>query len=159
MTSFCKENNKLVGMSNFLAWKKRKNLILIENEVIGHAKSLIVKIPKEEAQALVNYMNGGIRAQGILIESIKDSLIPCVAKLEKSKDIYDKLVVELFSVSTAGEVISLRTELYKMKVSKEEGITSYLMSVPHIRDQLQELGEIMFDKEMTIVVLNALLDE
>ena len=33
------------------------------------------------------------------------------------------------------------------------------MRVSQIRDQLQELGEIMSNKEMTIVVLNALLDE
>ena len=46
-----------------------------------------------------------------------------------------------------------------MKISKEEGITSYLMRVSQIRDQVQELGEIMFDKEMTTVALNALLDE
>jgi len=46
-----------------------------------------------------------------------------------------------------------------MKVSKYEGIASYLMRVSEIRDQLQELGEIMSDKEMIIVVLNALLEE
>ena len=28
----------LVGSSNFLAWKKKTYLILIENEVIGHVK-------------------------------------------------------------------------------------------------------------------------
>ena len=33
------------------------------------------------------------------------------------------------------------------------------MRVSQIRDQLQELGEIMSDKEMTTVVLNALPDE
>lgn len=33
------------------------------------------------------------------------------------------------------------------------------MRLSQIRYQLQELGVIMFDKEMTIVVLNALLDE
>ena len=53
----------------------------------------------------------------------------------------------------------MRTELYKMKVSKEEGVASYLMRVSQLRDQLQELGEIMSDKEMTTVVLNALPDE
>ena len=92
ITSFCKESNKLVKSSNFLAWKKRTDWILIENEVIGHVKGSIVEPPKEKAQALMKYMKGEIRAQRILIESIKDSLIPYVAKLEKSKDIYDKLV-------------------------------------------------------------------
>lgn len=87
MTSFCKESNNLVGSSNFLPWMKRTYLILIENEVVGHVKGSITKPLKEEAQALAKYMNGEIRVQKILLESIKDSLIPYVAKLEKSKDI------------------------------------------------------------------------
>ena len=70
MTSFCKESNKLVASSNFLAWKKRTDLILIENEVIDHVKGFIVELPKEEAQARTKYMKGVIRAQRILIESI-----------------------------------------------------------------------------------------
>jgi len=66
-------------------------------------------------------MKGEIKAQRILTESIKDPLILYVATLETSKEIYEKLV-ELFSISIVREVISLRTELYKMKISKEEGI-------------------------------------
>lgn len=67
-------------------------------------------------------------------------------KLEKSKDTYDKLV-ELFSVNTTRELISLRTNIYNMKVSKEEWIDSYLMRMSQIQDQLQELGEIKSDKD------------
>ena len=100
-------------------------------------------------------MKGEIRAQRILIESIKDSLIPYVSKLKTAKEIYEK-VVELFFMITAGEAISLKQELYKMKLSREEGITSYFMRIFEIRDQLQELGEVMSDSEMTTVVLNAL---
>jgi len=48
--------------------------------------------------------------------------------LEITKAIYDKLV-ELFSVSAAREVISLKQELYKLKMSKEDGITSYFMRI------------------------------
>ena len=58
MTSFYNESNKLVGSSNFLAWKKRRDLILIENEVIGHVKGSIVEPPKEEAHDLEKYMKG-----------------------------------------------------------------------------------------------------
>ena len=67
--------------------------------------------------------------------------------------------MELFSVSIAGEVISLRQELYKMKLSKEVGIFPYFMRISEIRDQLHELGEVMSDIEMIIVVLNALPEE
>lgn len=103
-------------------------------------------------------MKGEIIAQTIPIESIRDPPNPYVAKLKTSKEIYDKLV-ELLFVSTTGEIISLRTKLYKKNISKEEGIASYFMRVSQIRDQLQELGEILSNKEMTTVVLNALPKE
>jgi len=156
--SFCKKSNKLVEASNFLAWKKRTNLNLIENEVMDHIKGSITKPPKEDTQALAKFMKGEVRALRIPIESIKDPLIPYLSKLDISKEIYDKLV-ELFSVSTTGEIISLRQELHKLKISKEEEIASYLTKISEIRNQLQDLGEIMSDKEMTIVVLNALQEE
>lgn len=158
MTSFCKENNKLVGTMNYLAWKKRIDLILLENEVNEYVTSSITKPYQEKSQALSKSLKEEVRAQRILIESIKDSLIPYVAKLKIAKEIYEKLV-ELFSASTAREIITLRTELYKMKVSMEEGVASYLMRVSQIRDQLQELGEVMFDREMATIVFNALPDE
>jgi len=154
---FCKESNELVGTANFLAWKKRTDLNLIENEVMDPIKGSITQPPKEYTQAHARFMKGEVRAQRILIESI-DSLIPYISKLETAKAIYDKLV-ELFSVSTTEEVISLRQELYKLKISKEDGIASYFMRISKIRDQLQELGEVMYDREMTTVVLNALPKE
>ena len=67
--------------------------------------------------------------------------------------------MELFSTSTVGEAISLRQELYKMKLSREEQITSYFMRISEIRYQLRELGEVMSDTEMTAVVLNTLREE
>jgi len=125
---FCKESNKLVGAANYLAWKKRTDLNLFENEVMDHIRGSITQPPKEDTQAHARFMKGEVRAQRILIESINDSLIPYVSKLETAKAIYDKLV-ELFSISTAGEVISLRQELYKLKMSKEDGIASYFIRI------------------------------
>ena len=62
-------------------------------------------------------------------------------------------------MSTAREAISLRQALYKMKLSREEGITLYFMRIYEIRDQLQELGVVMSNTEMTTVVLNGLSEE
>lgn len=131
--SFCKESNKLVGTTNFLAWKKRTNLLLKENELLYYVKGSVTILAKEQTQTLAKYNKDETRTQRILIESIKNPFIPCVFKFETSKKIYDKLV-ELFSVSTAGEVISLHNELYKMKISKEEGIAPYFMKVSEMRD-------------------------
>lgn len=121
----------MVGSVNYLAWKKMTDLNLIENEVMDHIKGSVTEPPKEDTQAHARYMKRDMRAQRILIESIKDSLIPYVSKLESAKAIYEKLV-ELLFVSTAGEVISLSQELHKLKISKEDGIASYFMRVSKI---------------------------
>lgn len=132
---FCNKSNKLVGTANFLAWKNRTGLLLKENELLDYIKGSVSVPAKEQTQALAKYNKDEIRTQRILIESIKDALIPYVSKLEISKEIYDKLV-ELFSVSTVGEVISLRNDLYKMKMFKEEGIAPYFEKISEMRDQL-----------------------
>ena len=56
MTTLCKENNKYVGTSNYLAWKKRIDLVLIENEVFEYVKGSMTKPPQEQSQALSKYM-------------------------------------------------------------------------------------------------------
>ena len=48
--SFCKESNKFVGASNYLAWKKMTYLNLIENGVMDHVKGSITKPGEEDAQ-------------------------------------------------------------------------------------------------------------
>ena len=95
----------MVGTNNFLALKKRTDLLLKENELLEHIKGNLTIHAKEQTQALAKYNKDETRAQRILIESIKDSLIPYVSKFETSKEIYDKLV-ELFSVSSQRSDIS-----------------------------------------------------
>ena len=65
--TYCKESNKLVGSSNFSAWKKRTYLNLIENEVMGYIEGSSIQPSKEDIQAHIKYMKGHIRAQRILI--------------------------------------------------------------------------------------------
>lgn len=104
MNSFCKEIYKLVGSSNILAWKRRIDIVLKENEVIDHINGKVSKPYK--GQALSEYMEKDLRAQEILMESVKDPLIPYITELETSKEIYDKLV-ELFYESVIRNIISL----------------------------------------------------
>ena len=73
---------KLVGASNFLAWKKRTYIKLIENESMEHVMGSITKPPMEEAKEIIKFIKGEVMAQRIRIESNKDTLIPYVTKLE-----------------------------------------------------------------------------
>ena len=65
--NYFKESNKLVGSSNFSAWKKRTNLNLIEDEVMDYIEGSTIQPAKEDAPTHAMNMKGEIRAQRILI--------------------------------------------------------------------------------------------
>ena len=61
------------GISNFLVWKRRIDIVLEVNEVIDHVHGKVSK--PSEVQALFEYMERDLKAQKILKECIKDPLI------------------------------------------------------------------------------------
>lgn len=143
-----------MGYQTSFFGKRRIDIVLEVNEVIDHGK---VSEPFEEL-ALSEYKEKDLKAQKILNESIKDSLISYVAKLETSKEIYDKLE-ELFSRSTIEKILTLRSKLHKLKVSKDKGISSCLSKASQIKEQLKDLGDKVSDNEILSVILNALTNE
>lgn len=121
MASFCKEGNKLDGASNFKAWKKRIDLVPIENEVMDYILGKVPKPNKDKTQEVVKYNKGEVRAHRIFFESIKDHLISFVSDLSTSKKVNDKLV-KLYFVNITGQKISLRNQHYRTRISKEDDV-------------------------------------
>jgi len=58
---------------------------------------------------------------------------------------YDK-IVGIYEVNNLHEIISLKDQLKDMKMNKRESVQSYIMRISRLRDQLQRVGETMFDK-------------
>jgi hypothetical protein len=50
--------------------------------------------------------------------------------------------------------LTLRNQLHNMKMGNLESVTSYLMRVSQIRDQLAAIGDIISDKELVTTTLN-----
>jgi hypothetical protein len=84
MTYSVKSENKLDGASNFRAWKTKIDLIPAENKVLDIVKGKIVKPEFEEGKekepqniaAMEKFKDGDINAMSIIVDSIKDHLIP-----------------------------------------------------------------------------------
>lgn len=114
MGSFSKERNKLVGALNYLTWKKIIELILTEQEVMKYGTRGITEPKKYKTQELAKYKKGEVRAQRIIVESIKYFLIPFVENLKTSRAMYHK-PVNLYSISEIGQKMLLRNKLYIMK--------------------------------------------
>jgi hypothetical protein len=81
----------------------------------------------------------------IIVDSVKDHLIPYISHLDSSKKMYDALT-NLFSVRKIGQVMSLKNELRDMKINDNDNITSYFLRISQLRDQLQAIEEIISEK-------------
>jgi hypothetical protein len=161
MTNSMKSENKLDGASNFRAWKTRIDLILAKNKVLDIVKEKIIK-PNEGQEkepqnvaAMEKFKDVDINAMSIIVDSIKDHLIPYISHLDSSKKMYDALT-NLFSVRNIGQVTSLKNELCNMKMNDDDGITSYFVRISQLKDQLQAIEEITSEKELVNIVLNGL---
>jgi hypothetical protein len=163
MTYSMKSENKLDGASNFRVWKTRIDLILAKNKVLDIMKGNIMKpeFGEEKEKELQNvaamekFKDVDINDMSIIVDSIKDHLIPYISHINSSKKMYDALT-NLFSVRNIGQVMSLKNELRDMKMNDDDSITSYFVRISQLRDQLKAIGEITLEKELVNIVLNGL---
>jgi len=154
-----KLENKLKGASNFRAWKTRIDLILSKNKVLDIMKGKIVEPEFEEGKekepqnvaVMEKFKDGDINAMSIIVDSIKYHLIPYISHLDSSKKMYDALT-NLFSVRNIRQVTSLKNELCDMKMNDDDSITSYLVRISQLRDQLEAIEEIISENELANIV-------
>jgi hypothetical protein len=158
-----KSENKLEGDYNFIAWNTRIELILAKTKVLDIVKGKIME-PQFEAEKekepqniaiMEKFKDNDINAISIIVDSVKDHLIPYISHLDSSKKIYNVLT-NLFSVRNNGQVMSLKNELYDMKMNDDDTITSYFVRIFWLRDQLQAIEEVISEKELVNIILNGL---
>jgi hypothetical protein len=101
------------------------------------------------------FKENDMNAMSIIVDSVKDHLIPYISHLDSSKKMYDALT-NLFSVRNIGQVTSLKNELHDMKMNDDDSITSYFVRISQLRYQLQSIEEIISEKELVNIVLNGL---
>ena len=114
-----------------------------------------MKKEPQNVAVMEKFKYSDINSMSIIADSIKDHFIPYISHLDSSKKMYDSLT-NLFSVRNIGQVMSLKNELRDMKMNDDDNITSYLVRISQLRDQLQAIEEIISEKELVNIVLNGL---
>jgi len=89
MSSSTKLDEKLEGAYNFRAWRYRIMLVLLEHDLDKFVKEEVPEPEDEEAKS--KHKKDMIRAMRIIVDSIKDHLIPHVSSLESPKAMFDAL--------------------------------------------------------------------
>ena len=98
--------DRLDGASNYGSWKPRVLLYLGENEVKDFSLTTM-PIPNN-ANNLVAWRKNDVKAQKILMDSVKNHLVSHLSKSETTKEMFDSLK-KLFERDSASRSIALRT--------------------------------------------------
>jgi hypothetical protein len=131
VTTSMKVEDRLEGSRNFRYWKHRLQMILDENDLLEHV-TVGVPEPDEEEQKTKHKKNEK-KAKRIVLDSIKDHLIPHISELQTAGQMYEALN-RLYESKDISHNLTLRNQLRNMKMGNSESVTSYLMRVSQIRD-------------------------
>jgi putative lipoic acid-binding regulatory protein len=74
------------------------------------------------------FKDNDIKSMSIIVEFVKDHLVPYIYHIDSSKKMYNSLT-NLFSVRNIGQVMTLKNELHDMKMNDDERVTSYFVRV------------------------------
>ena len=95
------------------------------------------------------------RAQRIILDGVKDHLIPHLVEKKTAKDMWDTLT-KLFEVKNENRKMALKNKLYSIKMKSDEGVASYLTRVTQVKDELSAVGETIPDLELVRIALKGL---
>ena len=113
MTNNTKIDEKLEGVENFKAWKYRFMLILEEHDLEGYIKDEVKEPEGDEAKA--KHKKDMIKAKRIVVDSIKDHLIPQVTSKNTPKEMFDALT-SLFEGKNINRRMTLKNQLKGVKI-------------------------------------------
>jgi hypothetical protein len=129
--------DRLDAASNFLSWKVRVTLVLKEYDLWELVDKTIT--PPRDLIALGAH-NKEIKAERVLLDYVKDHLIPHIKKKKTSKEIFDALV-SLFQSKNMNRNMILRNKLRSVQMSRSNNVTIYLMRITQVCDELAAIGQ------------------
>ena len=152
MSHHTKLDEKLEGADNFRAWKYRISMVLEENELDSYINE-VPALEGDEAKAL--HKKKSVMVKRIIVDSIKDHLIPQVSSLKTTKDMFYALT-KLFEGKNINKKMTLRNQLKNVKIQNAETIQSYFTRVCQIKEQIEVVEEEVENAEIVMTTLNGL---
>jgi hypothetical protein len=140
---------------NFGAWKERMILIMQENElsdIVENSTTNPVNVPIDPT-LLAAYTKKSIKEKRIILDAIKDHLIPEVTWKSNSYEMWESLM-KLYQSTNENRKMVLTEKLKRIKMTKDENVVTYLTRLTQVRDELGVVEEAMADSELVKTTLN-----
>ena len=140
------------GATNFISWNPRVLLILEEHDLLKFVNEKVLEPKAEEAKS--QWRKGVAKARRILVDSVKDHLVPQISKMTTARKMFKTL--KKFEHSSINVTLTLRNKLSNMKMTKSKNIASYFMRITELRDKLKSSGDNLEEKDLVMTTLNGL---
>jgi len=119
--------------SNFLFWKGRVTLALKEYDLWELVDKVIA--PLTDLTVLEAHKKKEIKAERVILDSVKDHLIPHMSEKNRTKDMFDTLL-GLFQSTNMNRKMVLRNRLGPMQISRSNNVTRYFVRITQVCDHV-----------------------
>jgi hypothetical protein len=157
MTSNIIFEDRLEGISNYLQWKVRINNALKENKLWSFVNT-IVPIAASNPIALDVHDVKEAKTQRIILDGVKDHLIPHLAEKKTTNEMWDVLK-GLYEAKNENQKMALRNKLHGARMVKEESVATYLTRVAQGKDELATVREVIPNSELVWIALKGFTKE
>jgi hypothetical protein len=120
--------------------------------------SSIVVVPVADHVALDFHEVKEAKGQRIILDGVKDHLIPHLAEKKTTREIWDALK-NLFEAKNENRKMALKAKMHDTKMGKEESVSSYLTRVSQVKDELVVVGDVISDSELVMIALKGFTKE
>ena len=151
--------DRFEGVGNFVPWKAWILLILEENElwdeVVNNTTTHRIVIPygTTDAVGLVAFNKKDIKARRIILDAIKDHVIPHILHKDRAHKMWIALT-RLFQSSNENRKMVLREKLKSIRMVKGEVALTYLTRISQVRDDLAAIREAIPSDELVRTAMN-----
>jgi hypothetical protein len=130
MVNTFKLEERLEGEMNFWASKARFLLLLEEHHLKEYVEDVVPSATNPVD--LEFHKKREVKAKHMLLDAVKNHLIPHIAEKTSSKEMYDPLVLCLYQNGNTGRKFYLKQDLQVVKMSSEHTVVNYLIKITHI---------------------------
>jgi hypothetical protein len=118
--------DRLDEVSNYSLWKERIMLVLMENDIWEFSNSIVA--PPMDPKDLAIHKLKDVKAKRIILDGVKDHLIPHLSRKTTSRDMWEALK-SLFQSKNENCKMVLREKLRDTKMTGSDMVMTYLTRI------------------------------
>jgi hypothetical protein len=122
--------DRLDGTNNFSSWKSRLQVTLEEDDLLDVVTKTLPDTTTDEEKNIRKEED--VKARKIIIYSVRDHLLPRIANLKTTYEMYEALK-EMFESDNTLRALTLKSQLQSTKMTKGDTIATFFMKISEIK--------------------------